>query len=197
MNSKEKFKIVMAGDSCVGKTSLIERFYQDTFNEAQNPTVSPGLFRVRVQLPDQSIMVNIWDTAGQEKFSCMVPIYTRNANGIILVFDLTSPESFRGAQHWYNYLSEDTQPGCQIILCGNKNDLPTNFDVLEAEEWARSHDIPFVKVSAKSAFGVKELFQMMTQMIYDVSPVFDLESPVVQEIISGNDEKQSQKKCSC
>ena len=197
MNKGDKYKIVMAGDSSVGKTSLIQRFYENTFDEDASPTVSPGLFRAKVQLPEKEVLVNIWDTAGQEKFKCMTPIYSRNANGIILVFDLACPESFEGVQNWYTFLSKDCITGCQFILCGNKDDLPTEFAVLQADEWARAHEMPFVKVSAKSNFGVKELFQMITQMIIDAKPDFQSESPVVQEILASPTPSKETQKSNC
>ena len=127
----------------------------------------------------------------------MTPIYSRNANGIILVFDLAYPESFEGVQQWYTFLSKDCISSCQFVLCGNKDDLPTDFNVLQADEWARAHEMPFVKVSAKSNFGVKELFQMITQMIIDARPDFHQESPVVQEILSASPPKEKQNDPCC
>lgn len=190
---RQEYKIVFAGDSSVGKTSIMNRLYSGEFSEITSSTVSPGIIRTKINLPNVAIPVCIWDTAGQEKFHCMVPIYARNANGLILVFDLSASETFHGVKQWYESLREVITTTCQILLCGNKDDLKTDFDVVQADQWARSKNIPFVKVSAKSGFNVQELFQTVVQMIYDQETEAITESKSLDEILRP-DEKSNEGK---
>jgi len=197
-DTSDIYKVVLVGDSFVGKSSLINRLFMNKFSEQENTTVSPGLFRTKIGLPNAEIPVDIWDTAGQERFNCMVPIYARNAKGVVLVFDLSNPPTFASAKGWYEQLKQIIDPSCQILICGNKEDLQNDFDIAEAAEWARKNEIPFVKVSAKSGYNVKEVFQTITQMIYDNSGEICISNSPIDDILNISEgSAKTKKKCGC
>ena len=184
------YKIILAGDSSVGKTCIANRIQFDTFDETISPTISPGLVKTTVKLPSKDIEVNIWDTAGQERFNCMVPIYARNSYGVVLVFDLTNRTTLDNAENWYNQLKPIVSDHCQFILCGNKEDiLQETSDVIEpAQEWADKQKIPFIKVSAKNGNHVNEMIQTLVQNIYDTVYKVAPFSPYVKAILDGQSE---------
>ena len=191
---KEPHKIILVGDSSVGKTSIINRLYFNEFSINLNTTISPGMFRTNINLPNKEIPINVWDTAGQEQYSCMVPLYSRNAQGVLIIFDLSQQKSFESAKNWFESLKTTNDSQCQYLLCGNKEDLQTNFNILGAAEWARENNIPFVKVSAKSGFNVKEIFQTLIQMIEDNYKNIYISSNQVDEILGI---KKISNKCTC
>ncbi|EAY02788.1 small GTP-binding protein, putative [Trichomonas vaginalis G3] len=195
MNSGREFKVVMVGDSGVGKTSLIEKFYTGGFNENQSTTIGSAYVKAHVNLDsDTDCTVNIWDTAGQEKFQSLVPVYLRNADGIIFVLDLTSEIALQTTDSLYHALSDQILEGMQLLLVGNKYDLvTTNLDIEPFKRWAEDHKTIFVTSSAKTGDGVTELFYEITRRIYN-SPAEPISRRTVNQIVGLQDDSQKAKK---
>ena len=157
--SKKEFKVVMVGDSGVGKTSLVEKFYSGGFNEQQHTTVGAAYVKALVQLDDATnVTLNLWDTAGQERFQSLIPLYLRNAFGIIFVFDLTGENQIQMLDTIYASLQDQLTDEIQILLCGNKVDLRDDFDLGPFKAWAEKHGTTLMITSAKTGIGVKDLF---------------------------------------
>ena len=151
-------KVVIVGDSDVGKTSLSRRYCEGEFKSDQ-PTIGANFLRTRVVVDGIEISLQIWDTAGQERFRSMAPMYYRGAKAAICVFDVTNEESFHRLSSWMRDLKPFADPNCVICLAGNKCDKPAAFDLAQCEELAQSMGATFVRTSALTNEGITELFE--------------------------------------
>ena len=125
----ENYKIVIIGDQHVGKTSILSKYKYEAVEEDYAPTVGIDFLTKNVFLEDKTIRLIMWDTAGQERFKSLIPSYLKNANSIILTFDITSKNSFNSLTKWLEDIKNHVQEGVFIVLCGNKIDLNNNRQV--------------------------------------------------------------------
>ncbi|KAI9708006.1 MAG: Ras- protein Rab-17 [Bogoriella megaspora] len=116
-------KLVLLGEAAVGKSSLVLRFVNNDFQENKEPTIGAAFLTQKCNLPSRTIKFEIWDTAGQERFASLAPMYYRNAQSALVVYDLTKPSSLTKAKHWVAELQRQASPGIVIALVGNKLDL--------------------------------------------------------------------------
>merc|ERR1712232_1231173 len=147
----------MGGDASVGKSCLVVRFAKGEFYEYQEPTIGAAFMTQTVGLGHEVVKFEIWDTAGQERYKSLAPMYYRGAAAAVVVYDITSKESFDAAKSWVVELqSTDTL----IALAGNKFDLDASrvIDSAEARKYADSMNILYMETSAKSGENVNELF---------------------------------------
>ena len=155
-----KYKLIFLGDQSVGKSSILNRFLNDTFVEEYQATIGLDFQSKNVQIDNQDIHLLLYDTAGQEKFRSLIPMYTRDANIILLVYDITSKESFNNLSQWLKDLTNININ--EVILCivGNKIDLNEKREVEfdEGKKFAEDHDFIFNEISAKTGEGFSELF---------------------------------------
>mmetsp|Transcript_26376 Transcript_26376/g.81161 ORF Transcript_26376/g.81161 Transcript_26376/m.81161 type:complete len:205 (-) Transcript_26376:311-925(-) len=158
------FKLVLIGDTGVGKSCLLLRFADDAFTESYISTIGVD-FRFRtVKVDGKTVKLQIWDTAGQERFRTITSAYYRGADGIIMVYDVTSQESFDHVADWLTEVNRYASEGTCKLLVGNKSDMDdkiVNTDT--AKEYADSLGIPFLETSAKNATNVEEAFLTMAQ----------------------------------
>jgi len=157
------FKLVLIGDSGVGKSCLLLRFADDAFTESYISTIGVD-FRFRtVKIDNKTVKLQIWDTAGQERFRTITSAYYRGADGIIMVFDVTSMESFDHVNDWLKEVNRYAAEGTVKLLVGNKSDRTADKVVTEskAKEFADELGIPFIETSAKSSKNVEEAFLTM------------------------------------
>jgi len=161
------FKLLLIGDSGVGKSCLLLRFADDTYTESYISTIGVD-FKIRtVELDGKTIKLQIWDTAGQERFRTITSSYYRGAHGIIIVYDITDVESFNNVRQWLFEIDRFASENVNKLLVGNKSDL-VNKRVVTTEtskEFANSLDIPFLETSAKNATNVEEAFLTMAAQI--------------------------------
>jgi len=161
MNSKIfQFKLVLLGESAVGKSSLVLRFVKGQFLEYQESTIGAAFLTQTVCLNDTTVKFEIWDTAGQERYHSLAPMYYRGAQAAIIVYDITNYDSFTRAQAWVKELQRQGNPNIVIAFAGNKVDLQENRKVSteEAQSYADENGILFMETSAKTAANVNELF---------------------------------------
>ncbi|KAJ6011314.1 hypothetical protein N7451_002726 [Penicillium sp. IBT 35674x] len=116
-------KLVLLGEAAVGKSSLVLRFVNNDFQENKEPTIGAAFLTQKCTLPSRTIKFEIWDTAGQERFASLAPMYYRNAQAALVVYDVTKPSSLTKAKHWVAELQRQASPGIVIALVGNKLDL--------------------------------------------------------------------------
>merc|ERR1712220_9033 len=157
------FKLVLIGDSGVGKSCLLLRFADDTYTESHISTIGVD-FKIRtIQLDGKTIKLQIWDTAGQERFRTITSSYYRGAHGIIVVYDTTDAQSFEAVKTWLHEIDRYASENVNKLLVGNKSDLTNKRQVEKdsAQEFATSVNIPFLETSAKSAANVEEAFMTM------------------------------------
>lgn len=145
-------KIVLIGDSGVGKSNLVYRFVNGSFSEGMANTIGVDFLMKDLVVRNQSVRVQFWDTAGQEKYRSIANAYYKNAQGAIVVYDVTSQESFENVNKWLQELNESGERGIQIMLLGNKIDLESARQVSYAEgsKVAESREALFMEASAKT-----------------------------------------------
>lgn len=163
------FKLLLIGDSGVGKSCLLLRFADDTYTESYISTIGVD-FKIRtIELEGKTVKLQIWDTAGQERFRTITSSYYRGAHGIIVVYDVTDNESFTHVKQWLTEIDRYASEGVNKLLVGNKSDL-TGKKVVEysvAKEFADQLNIPFLETSAKNATNVEQAFLTMAKQIKD------------------------------
>lgn len=163
------FKILLVGDSGVGKSSLLLRFVDDMFNETFISTIGVD-FKIRnVRIEDKEIKMQIWDTAGQERFRTITSSYYRGAHGIIVVYDSTDLATFTNAKMWLSEIERYSSGQVVQLLVGNKSDLKDKRQVeLEtAEAFAKQYKMLFKETSAKDSSGVEEAFMALVKEIFE------------------------------
>ena len=162
-------KLVLLGDKGVGKTSIINRFIFNKFNYNLPSTFAAGYHSKIIDLPDLSTTINfkIWDTAGQEQYHSMASLYYKEALAVIIVYDVTDPNTFKGAKQWLNEVKSIVKNDILLILVGNKLDLTekTELDMQEIREYSEIHKLAYFLVSAKEDINISGVFTYIAQQI--------------------------------
>ncbi|VDM61080.1 unnamed protein product [Angiostrongylus costaricensis] len=161
------FKLLLIGDSGVGKSCLLLRFADDTYTESYISTIGVD-FKIRtIELDGKTIKLQIWDTAGQERFRTITSSYYRGAHGIIVVYDITDQESFNNVKQWLQEIDRYACENVNKLLVGNKCDLTAKraVEIQAAKEYADQLGIPFLETSAKSSTNVEQAFLTMASEI--------------------------------
>ena len=165
--SINNYKIVILGDINVGKTSILSRFRYGSFEPAYMPTLGIDFFTKNFFYEDKTIRLILWDTAGQERFRSLIPSYLKNADCIVIVFDLTNKDSFISINHWLKSAKDNTIDGTIFIICGNKSDLKEKRTVTneEIKDYTEKNDLLYVECSAKNGEGIKDLFNTIAKSL--------------------------------
>ncbi|XP_032417597.1 ras-related protein Rab-8B [Xiphophorus hellerii] len=161
------FKLLLIGDSGVGKTCLLFRFSEDAFNTTFISTIGID-FKIRtVELDGKKIKLQIWDTAGQERFRTITTAYYRGAMGIMLVYDITNEKSFDNIRNWIRNIEEHASADVEKMILGNKCDMNDKRQVSKerGEKLAIDYGIKFLETSAKSSINVEEGFLTLARDI--------------------------------
>lgn len=157
------FKLLLIGNSAVGKSSLLLRFSDNIFNESFLPTIGVD-FKIRtLDLNSKIAKLQIWDTAGQERFKNITSSYYKGAHGVILVYDITDRGSFKDIENWLQEVQKHANENIVKLLVGNKCDLESQRQVTtdEGKDLAQSLGVKFVETSAKSSTNVEKAFQTL------------------------------------
>ncbi|KAJ6168320.1 Small GTPase superfamily Rab type [Penicillium chrysogenum] len=167
-----QFKLVLLGESAVGKSSLVLRFVKDQFDDYRESTIGAAFLTQTISLDDTTtVKFEIWDTAGQERYKSLAPMYYRNANCAVVVYDITQASSLDKAKSWVKELQRQANENIVIALAGNKLDLVTEspdkraIQEADAEAYAREAGLLFFETSAKSSTNVKELFTAIAKKL--------------------------------
>ena len=168
---KYELKIVLIGDSTVGKTSLLYRFIEGRFIDSRLCTICAD-FKTKLITIDESTIakITIWDTAGQEKYKAITRNYYKDAHGIILVYDVTNKSSFKNLSNWLDDISNNNNLGedLSIILVANKIDLPyREVSIEEGDGFAKNNHLLFIETSSKEGINVENVFQRLTKDILE------------------------------
>ncbi|KAI6713166.1 hypothetical protein PZA11_005162 [Diplocarpon coronariae] len=214
-------KLVLLGEAAVGKSSLVLRFVNNDFQENKEPTIGAAFLTQKCNLPTRTIKFEIWDTAGQERFASLAPMYYRNAQSALVVYDLTKPTSLIKAKHWVAELQRQASPGIVIALVGNKLDLTNEISSsssnisedgdgyavggedadggarkisnAEAKSYAEEEGLLFFETSAKLGTNVTEVFTAIANAIPETS-LKGARGPGTTQANTGRTEEQSRVK---
>ncbi|MBA0571210.1 hypothetical protein Golob_004794 [Gossypium lobatum] len=151
------------GDSGVGKSCIVLRFVRGQFDPTSKVTVGASFLSQTIALQDSTtVKFEIWDTAGQERYAALAPLYYRGAGVAVIVYDITSPESFTKAQYWVKELQKHGSPGIVMALVGNKADLQEKREVpvQDGIDYAEKNGMFFIETSAKTADNINQLFEV-------------------------------------
>jgi len=165
---KYLFKVVLIGDSGVGKSKLFLRFLRNEYNDHSKTTIGVDFGTKTITCEGQAVTAQIWDTAGQERFRALSSIYYHGAVGALIVYDITSPVSFENVKKWLKEVHEHADKDIVIMLVGNKCDLKhaRAVETRVAEDFAKDNGMSFVETSALDATNVEEAFQAILTEIY-------------------------------
>ena len=157
----DSLKVVLLGNSGVGKTSIVQRFVFEKFKEVNPATLGAMFMAKSIEIPQSnlSIRFNLWDTAGQEKYHSLAATYYKDAAIALIVYDITNLSTFEGAKTWINELREKSTQETMLILVGNKSDMVDKevVDPKLAKTYAEEMNMDFRLVSAKDGMGVKDM----------------------------------------
>ena len=194
MNYDKSCSILLLGDLAVGKTSLIARYTNGVFNETYISTVGIENLLKQEIINNENVLVKIWDTAGQERFRAITPSILRNAEGVIIVFDVTSKDSFENIKEWINTLKinvGDNTNSIPVIIVGNKIDKEDEREIEknDALKFAEDNKYKYFETSAKTGEGVDDAFRDMAKQILIYQSQFKEE----RETIKINKDKKDDK----
>ncbi|CAL6053865.1 Rab11 [Hexamita inflata] len=184
------YKMIMIGDAAVGKTSLIYRYISNIFMDTYASTTITSFVSKRVK----DINLNIWDSAGQERFKSLVPSFFRQVKTIVIVFSAEDPKSFEKSKEWYDLIQKTVTDPAQIIMVQNMIDKVQNKTVSQnILDYTKEHNMQFCQCSAKTGEGVQELFNIILSHANSIMPELkQRQEELLHTIIT-----EERIKCSC
>jgi len=162
------FKIVLVGDSGVGKSNLFSRFHKNEFSLESGTTLGVEFATKTMLIENATLKAQIWDTCGQEQFRALTKTYYKKAVGALVVYDITKKQTFDGIDKWYQDIKENAEEEVVLMLVGNKADLKhlREVETQQAAEIAKNKNMAFIETSALDSTNVEAAFQMIVQQIY-------------------------------
>ncbi|XP_052818767.1 ras-related protein Rab-22A-like [Mya arenaria] len=163
----KEIKLCLLGESGVGKSSIVLRFVRDQYKECLESTIGASFMTKRVVLDEKTFIFQIWDTAGQEKYRSLAPMYYRGAAAAIVVYDITRESSFPAAQEWVKELQRMASGNIVIAVAGNKCDLEDLREVstVEAKAYAENIGAIYVETSALTAVNIQHVFEEIARKL--------------------------------
>lgn len=167
-------KLVLIGESCVGKSSIVTRYIKNIFINDQSSTIGAAFITSKIVLDDCIIKFDIWDTAGQERYHSLAPLYYRNASVVFVVFDITSTSSFAQAKSWVNELKINLE-NALIVLVGNKIDMKYAMRVNQdsINDFVNTNNIKYIETSAKTNHNIQYLFNDTAERVPKKKTIID------------------------
>ena len=166
------FKILLAGNTSVGKSSIFLRFVDNIWNDAFVPTIGVDFKIKTLNINYKNVKLQIWDTAGEERFRTIISSYYRGAHGILLIFDLTEIESFNNLNNWLAEIEKNANKNVVKVLIGNKCDLEDKrvISFEKAKDFADSNNMQYIETSAKIDKNITNAFGLIGKELMDAAP---------------------------
>lgn len=184
--------ILTLGETQVGKTSLILRFIDRVFYYDTKTTIGVDFKVKRINLLNKNVLVKIWDSAGQERFKTVTRQYYKNAEGVMLIYDVTSQKSFSMIEEWFKSIIENKRKDAQVILIGNKKDMVNRvISAEQGESLAKKFEIKYYETSALSGENVDQVFEELAENILKIKLNTEEEESIS---LSYNSERDGKKK---
>jgi Ras-related protein Rab-1A len=163
------FKVLLLGNSDVGKSSLLLRYVDSVWSDTFVPTIGVDFKVKTIEIDGKKVKLQIWDTAGQERFRTVVSTYFRGAHGIFLIYDITNRDSFKNLENWLIEIEKNASENVLKILIGNKNDLEDERDIAsdEGKAFANRNGMQFIETSAKMNTNVNEAFETLGKLMIE------------------------------
>lgn len=163
------FKIVLIGDTGVGKTCLLQRYRKNDFSFDTKQTIGVEFATKELTVKGKAVKAQIWDTAGQERYRAITKAYYRGAVGALVVYDITDRETFDNLQRWISEVQGNANANIKLMLVGNKSDLSSEraVQIDEGKSFAEQHGLAFIEASAKSGDTVNEAFEQVIEEIFN------------------------------
>ena len=183
------FKVLLLGNSDVGKSSLLLRFVDSVWNETFVPTIGVDFKVKTVEIGDKKVKMQIWDTAGQERFRNVISTYFRGGNGLLLIYDITNKDSFKNLESWLIEIEKNASENILKLLIGNKSDLEEDREISkeEGQAFANRNGMQFMETSAKMNTNVDEAFQALGKLMIE----FNLGKNTAMASQNKNDKKKT------
>ena len=187
------YKIIIIGDTCVGKSNILSRYLKNEFKEDSKSTVGVELGTKFLKIKGTGAKIQLWDTAGQERYRSITSSYFKGSHGCFIVYDITSEISFDNVEKWYEQAQKEAGKDISVILVGNKCDLENERKVPKekGEENAKYFKCPFFETSALSKVNINEIFNEMVNNIYERTGGVKNEDEDDIEIINENEKAVS------
>ena len=163
------FKVLLLGNSDVGKSSLLLRYVDSVWSDTFVPTIGVDFKVKTIEIDGKKVKLQIWDTAGQERFRTVVSTYFRGAHGLFLIYDITNRDSFKNLENWLIEIEKNASENVLKILIGNKNDLEDERDIAsdEGKAFANRNGMQFIETSAKKNTNVNEAFETLGKLMIE------------------------------
>ena len=203
MNYDQKCQLLIIGDSTVGKTSILSRFVNGIFNSNYLATVGLDSFTKDEIIDDKTVRIKIWDTAGQERYKSLTKGFFRNAEGVMLVYDVTNSETYENLKFWLQSIKNNTSPDMgeiPIILIGNKIDCEDReVKVEEAENFWKEQGYPYFETSAKTGENIDNTIKYLVKKVINIKEgkKDDENENIKIEKKDINKNNEEAKKCGC
>lgn len=199
------YKIILLGDSTVGKSSLMRRFVENKFDFNTSTTFGVDNLTKCVEIDEEKIMLSIWDTAGQEKYQSIVPAYFRGSHAGIFIYDITNESSFFKVNYWLGQARELSAKDITFVLIGNKADLDSQRKVSQksALDLARNNNMLFFETSCLTSENVESAFMQLVQRLYGKEEKAQKKTESTHSVLRGisiqgnNSVKENPEKAKC
>ena len=165
------FKVLLLGNSDVGKSSIILRYVDQTWSDTFVPTIGVDFKVKTLEVDNKKIKMQIWDTAGQERFRTVISSYFRGSHGLFLIYDITNRDSFKNLENWLSEIEENANKNVLKFLIGNKCDLENDREIetKEGQDFANRNVMQFMETSAKEDKNINEAFEALAKLMMEFS----------------------------
>ncbi|GMT31111.1 hypothetical protein PFISCL1PPCAC_22408, partial [Pristionchus fissidentatus] len=193
-------KVILLGDSCAGKSAIMQRFMEDSFHDNKQTTIGMDFFhKTYTTRSGEDVTLQVWDTAGQERFTQLMPSYIRHASIAILVFDLSDEKSFSNLRRWLSLIKSERGDLIKLVLVGNKSDLDEKREVVPKTVYSFLGEdtiVPYIETSARTGENINELFESVANI--PIVPMREERWPERRSIcLSISGEKHERRCASC